>query len=59
MLKIPLMVTVFFLDKWLSLFICDKIPNVDMRYARIVKTKHLEIKPLETPKPNGSQENSW
>jgi len=59
MLKIPLMVTVF-LDKWLSLFICDKIPNVDMRYARIVKTKkHLEIKPLETPKPNGSQENSW
>jgi hypothetical protein len=31
-----------------------------MRSARIVKPrKHLEIKPLETPKPNGSQENSW
>jgi hypothetical protein len=31
-----------------------------MRSAGIVKQrKHLEIKPLETPKPNGSQENSW
>ena len=38
-------------------FICDTSPNVDMRSARIVKPrKHLEIKPLETPKPNGSQE---
>jgi hypothetical protein len=28
-----------------------------MRSARIVKPrKHLEIKPLEAPKPNGSQE---
>jgi hypothetical protein len=44
----------------ISLFICDKIPNVDMTSARIVKPrtprKHLEIKPLEAPKPNGSQE---
>jgi hypothetical protein len=34
-----------------------------MRSARIVKPrtprKHLEIKPLETPKPTGSQEKSW
>jgi hypothetical protein len=41
----------------ISLFICDKIPNVDMRSARIVKPrKHLGIKQLQTPNPKDSQE---